>query len=439
MTGVGHGEQRYTEECTPEGHTGRSAAWCENSYVEKVGPPSFHSLLGYLHMTHASSSSRSIVLLLGAVSSVIALMIACGGSGASEFDPDRASLGAGSSGASGDFGTTSSGASGNNTSGSLGDGAACAAEEALAERVPAHIFFIFDKSGSMGRDPYGDPAEKWNPVTAAFKGFLASPASSGVSANMTMFPETGKNNCMVAGYSSPDVALTKLPNANAAAFTGALGTTSTLGDMNDGTPTLWAVRGVLPNAKKHAVANPGVRTIVVMVTDGEPYRCDTDVDADKNTIANVVKELEKYKATVPTYVIGVGDNIGNMDAIARAGGGDTKALRVSTTNPAQTQREFTDIINDIRLKSLSCELGIPAAPAGQTLDFDKINVSYTPTTGAKQGLNYDAACAGPGWKFDNPDAPTKISLCTSTCDTVKKDPTGKVGVEFGCERRGGVN
>ena len=67
----------------------------------------------------------------------------------------------------------------------------------------------------------------------------------------------------------------------------------------------------------------------------------------------------------------------------------------------------------------------------------KVNVKYTPKGQmeipilhvAKPG---DCGMKG-GWYYDNPNQPTKIIMCPSTCDTLKKDSTGKVDVLFGCE------
>ena len=61
-----------------------------------------------------------------------------------------------SGGSSGDSGTSSSGGSSGSSGSSGGDGGACAAQEAVAERAPAYLYFVFDVSGSMGRDPYKD-------------------------------------------------------------------------------------------------------------------------------------------------------------------------------------------------------------------------------------------------------------------------------------------
>jgi len=313
----------------------------------------------------------------------------------------------------------------------LEDGGACAAQEAVAERAPAYLYFVFDVSGSMGRAPWGDPTEKWDPVTAAFEGFLASPEATGISAAMTLFPDTVNDHCSTSSYTTPDVPLTALPNV--APFAAALPLAKNLGTDEHGTPTLPALKGVLPSAKANALAHPEAKTVVVLVTDGEPNNC------SGNSIENIEAEVEKYKDLVPTYVIGVGTSVTNLNRIASKGGTGS-AIQIDVGQPSVTEKQLTDTINAIRLKSLSCELAIPSPPSGETLDYGKINVSYTPSKGTKQTLAYDTACTAGGWRFDSESNPTKIILCESLCDTVKDDPSGVVSVEFGCTRReaGGV-
>ena len=87
------------------------------------------------------------------------------------------------------------------------------------------------------------------------------------------------------------------------------------------------------------------------------------------------------------------------------------------------------------------ELGqIPAEAAAKIrekarFDLAKVNVHFT-SKGVKEPLGYDVACTAgkKGWRFDSLDKPTKIELCTTTCDTFEKDPDGVLGVEFGCQR-----
>lgn len=369
---------------------------------------------------------------------LLGLAVACGTEGDSTFDPGNASgddSGASSSGSSGELGSsTSSSSSGGSSGVSDLDGSACASQTAIADRAPAYLYFVFDKSGSMGDGTHGNPAQKWNPVTTAFKGFLGSTNAAGITAALTMFPDTTTDHCAVTSYTTPDVALTALPEV--APFTTALGTTETLGTTTHGTPTLPALRGVLPAAKANALAHPEAKTVVVLVTDGEPMGCAGSgiPSDDRNSLTNIGIEVAKYKDIVPTYVIGVGKSLTSLDGIA-AKGGTTDAILIDVGDPAKTEAEFASTIDKIRLKALSCEVAIPKAPADQTLDYAKVNVAYTPASGTKEALAYDEACGAGGWHFDNATKPEKIVLCPTLCDKAKADPKSVVGVEFGCARR----
>ncbi len=95
---------------------------------------------------------------------------------------------------------------------------------------------------------------------------------------------------------------------------------------------------------------------------------------------------------------------------------------------------FTEMAKSIATR-VACELGIPAPPTGEKIDYNKVNVSYTPSSGTgTETVSFDdkAACdAGAnGWQY-NADK-TKILLCGDACKKVQGDLGAKVTVEFGC-------
>jgi hypothetical protein len=89
---------------------------------------------------------------------------------------------------------------------------------------------------------------------------------------------------------------------------------------------------------------------------------------------------------------------------------------------------------------VSCELAIPAIPSGMVLDPSRVNVEIT-TMGAatRPGkVASMAACgASGGWYYDNERAPTRITLCPTTCETaqqaVRAGNSTAVRVVFGCQ------
>ena len=144
--------------------------------------------------------------------------------------------------------------------------------------------------------------------------------------------------------------------------------------------------------------------------------------------------------SIPTYVIGVGPDAQNLNAIA-VGGGTSQAIMVATNNPAQTTADLQKAIGQVRTSSLGCDYTLPTPPNGQTLDINAVNVNYTPPGGQSQTLPYSKDCADPnGWHYDNPATPTLVQMCPGICATLKTTgPQGaKVDVVFGCKTVGGV-
>ncbi|HPB97610.1 MAG TPA: hypothetical protein PKW66_16950, partial [Polyangiaceae bacterium] len=94
----------------------------------------------------------------------------------------------------------------------------------------------------------------------------------------------------------------------------------------------------------------------------------------------------------------------------------------------------------IGVHSAGANFPIPEPESGQTLDFDRVNVYYTPLASSeKVPVKYvnDAASCDPkegGWYYDDPSKtnPTKILLCPATCEGVKLSEEG-VEVLLGCK------
>lgn len=96
-------------------------------------------------------------------------------------------------------------------------------------------------------------------------------------------------------------------------------------------------------------------------------------------------------------------------------------------------RLLTAILEDA---PLPCAFDVPMAPDGTGIDPTRVNVIYTAADGSSSTIPFvmggAAACAGPGWYYDNPAAPTLISLCGASCAVVGADTTGRVDIALGC-------
>jgi hypothetical protein len=194
------------------------------------------------------------------------------------------------------------------------------------------------------------------------------------------------------------------------------------------------MQGAIVQAQAMLASHAGEKTVIVLVTDGEPYGCGINNATQSNAeIGNVVNDVSAVAATIPTYVVGVGPSVSNLDMVAAAGG--TTALHVSVGTPATTTAELITAMGKIRGELASCDFAIPTPPDGRTLDLDKVFVVRTPAGKAPETLPYDQSCKGAGWRYDDPKKPTKVILCSATCDVVKADPGGKIDVQFACVSR----
>jgi hypothetical protein len=103
--------------------------------------------------------------------------------------------------------------------------------------------------------------------------------------------------------------------------------------------------------------------------------------------------------------------------------------------------DFENALATIRGSTLSCNLQIPTPPAGQTLNYNQVNVIYTPSGGQPLELVYNSGCTGngDGWHYDNPSAPTRIELCQNSCNTIQADKGAKLDIALGCATAGGVH
>lgn len=89
---------------------------------------------------------------------------------------------------------------------------------------------------------------------------------------------------------------------------------------------------------------------------------------------------------------------------------------------------------------VACDFPIPAAPMGQTVDVNTVEVQYTPMgTGTTANLKKvaDASACGPDAFYVDTVA-KQVYLCPDTCTVVQQDDKAKIDVLFACEI-GGAN
>jgi hypothetical protein len=282
----------------------------------------------------------------------------------------------------------------------------CGGDKYQAEKRPLDIYVMFDDSASM--------VPWWVSVTQAFTQFINSPDSAGIGVGIQFFGRA----CDVATYSTPKVPIATLPG-NAAAIQAAFPILPL-----ESTPTDPALRGAIEHARSWQTSHLDHKVVVLLVTDGEPTECNSTVQSVTQVAANGFSGAP----SIPTYVLGLGLNLTNLHTIAMAGGTNQAFIVDPNSGSALSQA-----MNQIRGNALPCDYALPK----NTTDPKKVNIDFTPQGGTTTRLVYvgDAASCDPvlgGWYYDNPQMPSRLIVCSQTCDTFKKDPSGRVDVVLGC-------
>jgi hypothetical protein len=270
--------------------------------------------------------------------------------------------------------TGAGGAGGGTTGGTGGAGggviidgdAACVAEPRAGEQVPLDLFFMVDKSGSMGCPVPARPGPacesgptptpmvtRWSSIKDALASFLNSTGSAGLGVGMGFFPQLSGNNnnnvlCNPQDYSTPAAAIAALPGS-AGAIQAAIDAQMTAGN----TPTVPALSGAIQYATSYAQTHPGRTVAIVFASDGLPTSCPNN----NNNIPGAVTVAQAAFTGTPsirTYVLGVGPNLQNLNQIAAAGG-TMSAHLVESGGSA----ELITALNEIRKNALTCDYQIP--------------------------------------------------------------------------------
>jgi Mg-chelatase subunit ChlD len=329
------------------------------------------------------------------------------------------------------------------------DDAACAVSSVAAKLTPANILFVIDRSGSMTCNPpplqsspqcelspkpkFPAKPTKWDIVRGALKSAVAAmPPTARV--GITYF----NNDDYCGVQQAPNVALAPVDAAHLAAIDQSIDGVAPKG----ATPIIGGV--TLGYAHLFYDDLAAGNDFIVLLTDGAET-CAPELKA--TMIAQTVPDA--LSANIRTFVIGApGSEPARafLSQIAFAGGTAKDAACVHEAMPdnvGDCHFDMTDpnldfatslsaALEKISGQALSCELDVPMS-VGSEVDYDKVNVTFTPNGGADIPLLQDnAACdtTSNGWQY-NADK-TKILLCGDACKLAKSDPKGKISIALGC-------
>jgi hypothetical protein len=331
------------------------------------------------------------------------------------------------------------------------DDAGCTGAAYEGEGIPLDIYLMFDMSGSMvscidpPRDESACPdadstATRINAIREATRQFLEDPASAGISVGLGFFGHMPVNSsaestsCDPADYATPEVTMGMLPG-HAEDVVSALEAVSPTGE----TPTGAAIRGACEYTHGWQDDHPIHKVVQLFITDGNPeapVTCDILGGTCCPTLDDAVSAASDCldDSGIETYVLGIGPFLDNLDQVAAAGGTE-RAYLVSSEEDAAEQ--VLAALNAIRRDAvIPCDLTVPPAPEGQTLRYDEVNIFHADPAcnGSVFGYVEEASNCGErgGWYYDDPDAPSIMKLCPTSCETVGI-PGSELVVTVGCE------
>jgi len=319
---------------------------------------------------------------------------------------------------------------GPNACGSLEVSDGCVGEVFEGEGIPLDIQIIFDQSGSMATvidEATGET--RMDSVFRAVEAFVTDSESIGMGVGLSFFgyQPIGATTCDPDDYDTAAVGIATLPG-NADALLGSLGAVEPTGE----TPTGDGIEGGCRLSAAHRKQNPGRAVVNLLVTDGEPKAPVTSKSTDCNpTLGEAVTAAQACLNDgngIPTYVLGVGPSLDNLDQIAAAGGTEHAYLVADDSSSG-----VLDALNRVRASAtIPCEL--PIDVSASDLHFDKTSV-VTLDGGCEltqlARVESAADCDGGGFYFDEAASPSSILLCESTCGDVKQ-PGMKLLYAIGC-------
>lgn len=319
--------------------------------------------------------------------------------------------------------------------------ASCAGSTSIASVKPVNMFIIFDKSGSMNTGLSGG-GTRWSATTGALNSFVKDSGSAGIGVALRFFPDdkptSGCNDssCSSDACSDPLVDQGVLSSASSPTDTHEKALLDAIAATSPGgwTPTYPALEGALDWAVTNQKANPDEIFAVVLVTDGQPSKCNTDWSQIRALSADAYDSLG-----VRTYAIGIqGSNVADLDLLAQVGGTGS-AFVASANNAAQMQAELVKALQVIASQQVSCTFTLPDAG---TFDPANVVVAYTPGDGsATQNLpkiKTSASC-GKGWFYDDNSDPSSITLCPESCASAQADTNALLEARVGCPSTYGTN
>jgi hypothetical protein len=292
-----------------------------------------------------------------------------------------------------------------------------------------NMFVLIDRSGSMTSSGI------WTPMVNGMTAFYQQATGIGVAQEYFPIEVTAQsgdgcawNVCTTAPCANPMIPLGDLVAASAptdtqedaliASFAPAYPTGGA------GTPTYPALAGAEQWAIANQTATPSEQWVVVLLTDGDPTNCNSDV----NQIGDLASAAYASNG-IKTYVIGLpGSTTSVLDSWASKGGTGSAVVVTAATMATDLLSTFQSIAG-----AASCTFDLPASGL---FDPNDVKLVLTSSSGVNTTLTHQSTSGncGSGWYFDDNTTPTSINLCPTTCTAINGDPGSSISYNVGCPK-----
>ncbi len=322
-------------------------------------------------------------------------------------------------------------------------GATCAGFVEEAEPIPVDMYILMDRSCSMNycvgssgsscAEVYDCAAQgtttRWTAVHDALQKFVSMVAGKNLRVGIGFFGASSgddKVDCDSSNYATPKVPIGDMQTAGPAIAAALDAPENQPGGL---LPTYPALLGAVNYGNEWALAHPGRRTVVVLVTDAPATQCEDALSSQQ--IAEVVQAAYEATPSARTDVVGFSADL-NLDTIARAGGSNAAFV----LDNGDLANSLVQTLLNISGSTVACTYQVPPAPNGMAVDPDRVQVFYTPAVGASQEvpkIDSSGSCSknpSGGWYFDDPNDPRFISVCPCSCSNFQA--AGHVSIALGC-------
>ena len=302
----------------------------------------------------------------------------------------------------------------------------CTARVVASERPDIDLFFVVATSATMSaNDDDSAPTSRFDRVSNAVVDFVAHAMDDHLGAGVFFYPALvpGVDGGVVEACSSSeylDPAVPWAPLDAAGTQVAAIATALRARSLAGGNTLAAALEGALRRAAQ-AKALSGRMTHVVLITDATADPCGADA-----AVAAGLARATFEKSFVETYVVAVGPDAPQLDAIAVAGG-TFHAYRAGSRDEIKTS------LDTIGVTLRRCRFHIPALAADEYLRFLMMIDYGEPGEQVLFQLVQGSLCADqPGYLFDRQPMPRQATICPAPCEALLRPPERKLDAVIGC-------